>query len=89
MKSLQVALKEILVPIETVSEVKNGKKKQRDRKFYPGYVFVEMNSFDDLGSFKESSLVQRSKKQMALSILSVKRTLLHWLKMRLAAFLAK
>ena len=35
-------LNEILVPIETVSEVKNGQKKQRDRKFYPGYVFVEM-----------------------------------------------
>jgi transcriptional antiterminator NusG len=34
-------LNEILVPIETVSEVKNGKKRQRDRKFYPGYVFVE------------------------------------------------
>jgi transcriptional antiterminator NusG len=47
-------LKEILVPIETVSEVKNGKKKQRDRKFYPGYVFVEMDLFDDLGSLKKA-----------------------------------
>ena len=42
-------LKEILVPIETVSEVKNGKKMQRDRKFYPGYVFVEMKLFDRHG----------------------------------------
>jgi transcriptional antiterminator NusG len=42
-------LKEVLVPIETVSEVKNGKKKQRDRKFYPGYVFVEMRLFDRHG----------------------------------------
>ena len=42
-------LKEVLVPIETVSEVKNGKKKQRDRKFYPGYVFVEMKLFDRHG----------------------------------------
>ena len=32
-------LNEILVPIETVSEVKNGKKKQRDRKFYPWICF--------------------------------------------------
>ena len=39
-------LHEVLVPIETVSEVKNGKKRQRDRKFYPGYVFVEMKLFD-------------------------------------------
>ena len=47
------SLKEILVPIETVSEVKNGKKKQRDRKFYPGYVFVEMNLFDENGILKK------------------------------------
>lgn len=47
------SLKEILVPIETVSEVKNGKKKQRDRKFYPGYVFVEMNLFDENGNLKK------------------------------------
>ena len=44
-------LNEVLVPIETVSEVKNGKKRQRDRKFYPGYVFVEMKLFFCLGSF--------------------------------------
>ena len=31
-------LSEVLVPMETVSEVKNGRKRQRDRKFYPGYV---------------------------------------------------
>ncbi len=46
-------LTEILVPIETVSEVKNGKKKQRDRKFYPGYVFVEMKLFDQVGNLKK------------------------------------
>jgi len=43
-------LNEILVPIETVSEVKNGKKRQRDRKLYPGYVFVEMKLFDPQGN---------------------------------------
>ena len=46
-------LNEVLVPIETVSEVKNGKKKQRDRKFYPGYVFVEMKLFDESGTLKK------------------------------------
>jgi transcriptional antiterminator NusG len=46
-------LNEILVPIETVSEVKNGQKKQRDRKFYPGYVFVEMKLFDPDGNLKK------------------------------------
>jgi len=46
-------LNEVLVPIETVSEVKNGKKRQRDRKFYPGYVFVEMRLFDNGGNLKK------------------------------------
>ena len=46
-------LNEVLVPIETVSEVKNWKKKQRDRKFYPGYVFVEMRLYDDQGTLKK------------------------------------
>jgi transcriptional antiterminator NusG len=47
-------LREVLVPIETVSEVKNGKKRQRDRKFYPGYVFVEMKLFDNQGNLLKS-----------------------------------
>jgi len=39
-------LREVLVPTETVSEIKNGEKRQRERKFYPGYVFVEMRLYD-------------------------------------------
>ena len=39
-------LSEVLVPTETVSEIKNGEKRQRERKFYPGYVFVEMRLYD-------------------------------------------
>lgn len=38
---------EVLVPTETVSEVKQGKKSQRTRKFYPGYVFVKARLFDE------------------------------------------
>jgi transcriptional antiterminator NusG len=33
---------EVLMPTETVTEVKNGKKTTKTRKFYPGYVFVNM-----------------------------------------------
>ena len=32
----------ILVPMEEVVEVKNGQKKTTERKFFPGYVLVEM-----------------------------------------------
>jgi transcriptional antiterminator NusG len=33
---------EVLLPTETVSEVKGGKKSTKVRKLYPGYVFVQM-----------------------------------------------
>jgi len=49
-ESFSKHLSEVLVPMETVSEVKNGKKRQRDRKFYPGYVFVEMRLYDPQGN---------------------------------------
>lgn len=41
---------EVLMPTETVSEVKAGKKKTVTRKFYPGYVFVKMRLYDDDGN---------------------------------------
>ena len=33
----------ILVPIEEVVELKNGKKSVTERRFFPGYVLVEMD----------------------------------------------
>lgn len=40
---------EVLMPTEVVTEFKNGKKTQKTRKFYPGYVFLHMNLFDEDG----------------------------------------
>ena len=40
---------EVLVPTENVVEVKNGKKTQITRKFYPGYAFVRMRLYDEDG----------------------------------------
>jgi transcription termination/antitermination protein NusG len=37
----------ILVPTEEVVELKNGKKSVTERRFYPGYVLVEMDMADD------------------------------------------
>ena len=37
----------ILVPMEEVVEVKNGQKRTTERKFFPGYVLVEMVMDDD------------------------------------------
>ncbi len=38
---------EIIVPIEMVSEFKNGKKRVSKRKLYPGYIVVNMEINDD------------------------------------------
>lgn len=45
-EDLEEYVGEVLVPTEIVVEVKQGKKSQRTRKFYPCYVFVEMRLYD-------------------------------------------
>lgn len=37
---------EIYIPTETVVEIKNGKRRERQKKFYNGYIFVKMNLSD-------------------------------------------
>jgi len=37
---------QILVPTEEVVEMKGGQKRRSDRKFFPGYVLVEMEMTD-------------------------------------------
>ena len=39
---LQEKMSQILVPTEEVVEIKRNKKHIKKRKFYPGYVFIEM-----------------------------------------------
>ena len=38
---------EIMIPTEQVTELKKGQKKQIERKFYPGYMLVQMELDDD------------------------------------------
>ncbi len=38
---------DILVPTEEVVEMRDGKKRKSDRKFFPGYVLVQMEMNDD------------------------------------------
>ncbi|MDR3256821.1 MAG: transcription termination/antitermination protein NusG [Endomicrobium sp.] len=40
--NMQDVISQILVPTEEVVEIKQNKKRIKKRKFYPGYVFVEM-----------------------------------------------
>jgi transcriptional antiterminator NusG len=38
---------EVRIPTETVVEMKGGKKREVQRKFFPGYILVEMDMSDD------------------------------------------
>ncbi|MBV8647174.1 transcription termination/antitermination protein NusG [Paludibacterium sp.] len=59
-KSVQKALREridrsevadlfgqVLVPVEEVVDIKNGRRSITERKFYPGYVLIEMEMTDE------------------------------------------
>ena len=44
---LQDQFGEILVPTEEVVEIRGGQKRKSERKFFPGYVLVQMELSDD------------------------------------------
>lgn len=46
-KGMEEKITNVLVPTETVTEIKGGKKKVVHRKIYPGYIMVEMELDDD------------------------------------------
>lgn len=46
-EEMEDTIKEVLMPTETVTEVKNGRKITKERKLYPGYVFLHMRLYDE------------------------------------------
>lgn len=44
---LQEKILKVLIPTERVVELRAGKKKESDKKFYPGYILVEMELDDE------------------------------------------
>ena len=46
-RGLQDFIYEVKIPTETVTEVKDGKERQYERKIFPGYVLVKMIVTDD------------------------------------------
>ena len=45
---LEERVGEVLVPTETVSEIKGGKKRNYRRKLYPGYILCQMEITDEV-----------------------------------------
>ncbi len=46
-KGLESKISRILIPTEKIIEVKGKKKKEQDKKFYPGYILIEMELDDE------------------------------------------
>ncbi len=44
---MQEKISKVLIPTERVVELRAGKKKESDKKFYPGYILVEMELDDE------------------------------------------
>ena len=47
MHGMQDRFGEVLVPTEEVVEMRGGQKRRSERKFFPGYVLVQMELGDD------------------------------------------
>ncbi len=51
---------EVVLPMERVAEVKRGKKTETTRKFFPGYLIVNMWLFDDPREHDRQPLVDKT-----------------------------
>lgn len=53
MKRIKIAgleefIEDVVVPTEKVTEIKSGKKRVMERKFYPGYIMIKLDLNDDV-----------------------------------------
>jgi transcriptional antiterminator NusG len=54
-KGMQDAISSVVIPTEQVSEVRSGKKKITQRKFFPGYLLIEMQLSEETYLFVKNS----------------------------------
>ncbi len=59
-RGMQDIIQDIFIPTESIIEIKDGKKKNVERKKYPGYVFIKfVSGFDTLGRDEEPSAADK------------------------------
>ena len=48
-------IREILIPTETIVEIRSGKKRTREKNFFPGYILVEAAYDEEVNNFIQSA----------------------------------
>jgi len=54
-KGLKDKISQILIPTEKVVKLKGGKKRETNKKFYPGYILIQMEMDDETWHFVRST----------------------------------
>ena len=52
-EEMEDVIGEVLIPSEKVSEVKQGRKTTVNRKFFPGYVLINISLYNEDSSFND------------------------------------
>ena len=78
--ALRENVSQIMIPTEKVSEIKDGKKRISLRKFFPGYILIEMELTDEIWYFVKntpgvSGFIGSGSKPIALSETEVQNIL--------------
>ena len=55
LEGMEEYIGQCLIPMEKVTETKNGKKRTINKKVFPGYVLVEMALYDESGAIDKAS----------------------------------
>lgn len=54
-RGLEYKIKEILIPTETVIEIRSGKKRTREKNFFPGYMLVYARYDEEVNNLIQSA----------------------------------
>lgn len=54
-QGLEDKVKEVLVPTETIVEIRGGKKKTREKNFFPGYILLNTHYDEEVNNLVQSA----------------------------------
>ena len=54
-QGLDDKVKEVLVPTETIVEIRGGKKRTREKNFFPGYILVNTHYDEEVNNLIQSA----------------------------------